>query len=217
MAKDNGGPAGGGPRTQLAVIAGGRQTSRYKAEEFLVGGRGTGPGDVEKQSFKLHEGYIREADLVMRGGLFPYKTLTDLYRHAIVRHIWWLKSLEPEEIEGSILYQVAQIDELVAEEEFQLRFTKTIENTAKMVRNTIHLPGGRAHVGQVLRRMLSFIKSSKPGYWRSYHEMRFREEFGPYLTDGLTLIDLGAGDEGEGDGENDRWGIVGASEDTDGE
>lgn len=195
------GKNGPGPTPpRLSVIIGSRSnSSRYDEAEFLVGGRGTGAGETEKQGFKLHEGYIAEAEQLVKSRCFPYKTMTDLYRHAIVRHVWWLKSLEPDAYEGSVLYQLAQMDEIVAAEEFQVSFIKNIEATRKMVRNVIQIPGGKTHAGRVLRRLKQNIDKMRDSFWKSYYEKMFLEEFGPYLNDGLVLIAINGEDGGEGD------------------
>jgi hypothetical protein len=188
-------PGTPGP-VSLSVLIGGRSTSKYDEAEFLVGGRGVGgAGETEKQSFKLFEGYIAECDRLLKSGLYPYKTLSDLYRHAAVRHVFWLQSLEPEEIEGSVLYQVSQIDDIVAAEEFQIRFCRSIESASKMVRAVIKMPGGKAHAGRVLRRIRDKIDKMRSGFWRSYYEKLFLDEFGLYLNDGLVLLSI----EGEED------------------
>jgi hypothetical protein len=189
---------GKGSGSSFTVLAGGR-SGKYDEAEFLVGGKGTGSQDTDKQSFKLYEGYIAQADRIMRSTLFPYKTLSDLYRHAVVRHIHWLDSLEPDQVQGSVLHQLRQIDEIVAAEEFQVAFISSIERTRKMVRTVIQVPGGKAHAGRVLRRLRKQIDLMASSFWKSYYEKMFLEEFGHYLNDDLVLVAIN----GQGDGEDE--------------
>ena len=189
--------SGGAFRPRL--VAGGRGSAKYDEAEFLVGGRGTGPGETEKFTFKVHEGYLSDAERLMRSGHFPYKSMSDMGRHAFVRHIHWLQSLEPEEIEGSVLHQLGQIDEVVAEEEFNIRFMANIAAIEKMVKGLRKFPGSKDHIGKVLRRCYSKIRKMRSGFWKSMYEQMFMEVFADQLADGLVLVKIEGKEEGEGE------------------
>lgn len=193
--RQDGGPGVFRPRL---VAGGGGPAPKYDQAEFLVGGRGTGPGETSKFTFKVHEGYLAEGERLMRSGLFPYKSFSDMARHAFVRHVTWLQSLEPEEIAGSVLHQLSQIDEIVAEEEFNIRFMANIEATEKMVRRLRKFPNSREHTGKVLRRCYGKIRRMKEGFWKTMYEAMFRESFAEQLSDGLVLVRI-EGKEEEGD------------------
>jgi hypothetical protein len=186
----------------LSVLPGGQSSkSKYDEAEFLVGGKGTGPGDTVKESFRIHEGYIAEVQRWVQSGIFPYESWSDLYRHAIVRHLThFLPSVEGE-VEGSVLYQLRQIDEVVARETFHLKFTKSIASIANLVRQIIEVPGGKAEVGRMIRTMKKQIDRMRPGFWRSYYESMFMREFSVYLNSGLVVLSAGSDEDG-GDGES---------------
>ena len=207
------GPGSGGQRPPFTIVPGGTGLGgglggptpagnlapppKYDEGEFLVGGRGTGPGEVEQQSFRLHEGYIAEAYKLVESGAFVYDSKTDLYRHAVVRHIAWLFSLEPELIEGSAFYQIQQIGEIVAEEERNLRFAKSIDAINAVVQSNLALPGGRRYVSQLLRRMRTKIAKMSEGFWKRHYSKLFEERFSLYIDRGLVLLDPVPGEGGE--------------------
>lgn len=183
-------PAGAGPSTGEKV---------YDEGEFLVGGKSTGEGDVIKVSFNVHEGYIAEAMRWLHSGLFPYEYLSDVLRHAFVRHVGeFLPSLE-KLMEGSIAHQLNLIAEIVAREKFNLMFIASIDNIAAIISRIIELPGGKRQAGKMLRRMRRQIERMDEDFYKSYYERMFSNRFGPYEQSGLVLLDGGAGDEGEGE------------------
>lgn len=196
--------------TRLMGIAGGQPSggssggsSKYDETEFLVGGKGALPGDTEKQSFRVHQGYIVEAIKILQGGKFPYETLSDLYRHAVVRHIPWLFEIEPE-LEGGVLYELKQIDAIVARTEFQLKFQKSIDSIAKMIRDTMSIPGGEVEASRILRAMRKHINKMRPGFFKSHYEHLFNREFSKYEKDPRMVL-LEARDEGDGDADSPLW------------
>lgn len=177
-----------GPR--MIVMPGGRTDSKYDEAEFLVGGRGVGKGEIDSVTFKMHEGYIAECDKWIKSKLFPYKTLTDLVRHAIVRHVrWFLPTLEGE-VEGSLLNELAQVDEIVAKWQFQNIFVKHIDNIAEQVNATLQLPNGRQEVARMLGVIKRRIDATRYSFYKGVYEKMFMDRFSAFLPTLPTLIEF---------------------------
>src|ERR1043165_1023548 len=84
---------------------------KYSELEFLVGGTKDTHGELKPVYAKIHEGYLADAHEAWHERKFPYRTMSDLVRHAIVRHVKWLWTLE--RWEKSVLHQMALVDEIV--------------------------------------------------------------------------------------------------------
>jgi hypothetical protein len=182
----------------MTLVPGGQKQPKYDEAEFLVGGKGTGPGDTVKESFRIHEGYLAEVQRLVQAGVFPYETWSDLYRHAVVRHVEYLTALEPH-MEGSVLYQLRQIDAIVAREQFNLKFMKNIASVANVIRQIIEIPGGKEEIGRMIRQMRKQIMQMDRGFWRSYYETLFMREFGGYINSGLVVLSQGSDSDDEHD------------------
>lgn len=159
-------------------------TPRYEPAEFIVGGRpksGKG-GELEPITFKLHEGYHREIDKWLITRLFPYRDRSDLLRHAVVRHVRdYLPAMEGE-VEGTLIHELAQIDQDVAEWRFQNEFIEHIERIAEQVNKTLQMPGGRHEVVRRLRKLKKQIDATKPSFHKNVYLKMFNDRFGAHLA-----------------------------------
>lgn len=160
--------------------------------EFLVGRplkpRSNGsPSENKQQWFGLHEGYIAQVFRILESKKYPgYETRSDVYAHAVIRHIDFLCSLV--DIEGSILAELHQIAEIVKEEQRSLIFSKSIDAVSAVIEGVLNLPGGRQEVARMLRRMQKHIEKMRPGFWKDGYSKLFFERFGPYFESESPLF-----------------------------
>lgn len=191
--------AGGGkfhivaPATSPGETTGSGQ--KYDESEFLVGGRGNSAGETEKEIFKIHEGYVIQSRRVVDSHVFPYQSLSDLYRHAVIRHIDYLNALEPGVIHKGLLHQLKQINEVVAWEQRQVHFTNTIDKIASLVSDVLELPNGKRQVGTILRKIRKHIDQTDDDFYRAHFERMFRERFGNLLAAGLGALEISGQEE----------------------
>ncbi len=178
----------------LFVIAGGQQPAKYDEAEFLVGGRGVGKGDMESVTFKIHEGYVAEMDKWWKSKKFPYKSMSDIVRHAVVRHVrYFLPALEGE-VEGTLIHELTSMDETTARWKFQNMFVRHIESIAEQVNATLAMPDGRMEVERMLRVYQRRLESIKPSYFKRVYEKQFNDRFGVYLSR-IVLLDGGGSEQ----------------------
>jgi hypothetical protein len=152
--------------------------------EFLAGRKGAGNtgGENPAQHFRIHDGYVAEIAKIMESGKFPqYDTRSDLYVHAIVRHIDWLNSID--DIPGSILAEIHQINEIAKEEVRKLKFSRSIEAISAVIGDVIAMPNGRIEAARMLTVMAGHISRMRQGFWRAHYESLFFELFGPYILE----------------------------------
>ena len=157
------------------------QSSPYDEAEFLVGGKNKTNAELVPINFRLHEGYYGEIVRWMLTKKFPYRGITDLVRHALVRHLrYFLPALEGE-VEGTVIYEMSQIDDKVARWRFRNAFVKQIEEITEEVNITLQMPGGKPEVERMLRGIKNDIDKMKPSYQKGVYQKMFNERFGVYL------------------------------------
>jgi hypothetical protein len=190
-----------GGRADADIVLGPTDTlmpaAKYDESEFLVGGKGSGPGEVDKEWFRLHEGYIYEAQKHVDSGRFPYRYRSDYWRHAAVRHVHWINGLEGVETEDSVIHQLNQMEDTDAREQYQLRFMKHIDRIGATVAEILEVPGGKIEVSRYLSKLRRSIRKMKPGFYTSLYEKMFNDRFSVYEKAGLVL--LSASDDEEDD------------------
>jgi hypothetical protein len=153
----------------------------YNVDEFLVGTQ-DGNGHSEKVWFRANPGYVMAGQELIQRKVFPYRTISDLYRHALVRQIRWLKELEPEQV--SDLHHLNIIDQCNIEEEKMLAFASSIERTVATVNNLVNI-GRRGRARSLLSKILNQV-SMMDSDWRDY----YKEKIQPLMY----LLEGGAGE-----------------------
>lgn len=182
----------------MLVLPGGAaiNQSKYDEAEFLVGRAPKGE-QPEREQFKIHAGYAAEIDKWVRSKKFPYETPSDLMRHAVVRHLrYFLPSMEGE-VDGSLLHELAQIDEIVVRWKFQNDFVAHLDRIAEQVNLTLQMPGGKREVERMLRDIKRRIDRTRSSFHKGVYQKMFNDRFGGYVNH-LTLIEFEPdGDDGE--------------------
>lgn len=185
-------PGGG-----MVVLPGGVGNSKYDEAEFLVGGKGKSPGETVTIPFRLHEGYATEITRWLLSKKFPYRSVTDLVRHAIVRHLRYFLPAMEGEVEGTLLHEMAQIDELVARWRIQNDMMQQIEAVSAEVTRTLQMPNGRQEVERMLRVLRRMIDGTKHGFFKLTYQKMFNDRFGAYLNRiALAKANYGTDDSG---------------------
>jgi hypothetical protein len=163
---------------------------QYDDALLLVGGRSTGPGDMERCDFKIHENYLAWARRLIDSGRFPnLQSKSDVARLGFVIACRWLDSLAPEEVERSIMHQIGQMEEVMAWEQRQLRYVKFIDAVSKMITEQLALPHGKLQAARVLRKMRRHISRMEPSFYKTHFEKMFGDRFGAFERAGLLMLD----------------------------
>jgi hypothetical protein len=170
----------------------------YDEAEFLVGGAGSGRhGALEPVNFKLHEGWLAEANNWWRARKFPYKSLSDLFRHAVVRHLKYFLPMLEGTLDDSLLHIMGQIDDQIARWKFNTMFIAQIESIAEQVNQTLAMPGGREECERMLGGLYKKIQKARNGFFKQVYLKLFDDRFGAYIKRIIIL-------EGEIEGREDE-------------
>lgn len=103
---------------------------KYNFEEFIFPASDT-KGHSSPIGFRCKSGYLRQMDVFIAAKKFPYKTSSDLLRHALHAHLHWLAELEPKiPVRLSILDAAV---ELARAQQMLLKYQQTVREIATTV------------------------------------------------------------------------------------
>ncbi len=147
---------------------------RYDPDGFVTPSQDT-KGHSAKFWFRAPEGLEAQVGIIMAARRFPYKTASDLYRHALVRHLQWLSTLEPEM--KSVMSQVQVVLNLMREEQFNLEYQGVFEEVSRTVSR--YLAGGHeVEARRVVERCQSEFEAMPEGFWRDQYTGELSRRFG---------------------------------------
>jgi len=127
---------------------------KYDLQEFIVASSDT-KGHSTPIGTRCTYGQVRSVQELLATKKFPYKTTSDLLRHALYRHIVWLSELEPE-INISLAYmQIA--NDIARTNQMHLEFLATIRSVESMVDQLIR-EGMKVEARAMVREIISKLE-----------------------------------------------------------
>lgn len=123
---------------------------------------------------------------------FPYRDLSQIYRHALQEHLKWLSEM------GDIKTHLAQVDamkDLIFNEEAGMEFKNYFSRLDHVVRNHI----AEKSDGEAVRVLLDahrYIKGMPEGYWRNKYLKKLFHDYDDILKT-ATVANMGVWSEEE--------------------
>ncbi len=117
-----------------------------------------------------------QVNTIIASKLFPYRSQSDLLRHAVWRHLKWLDMMAGEPV-SSVTAQVDAILEIVKEEEFQADFQDVIDQTGQMV-NRLMGSGDTDEAKRMLVLIRGQIDAMPEGHWKRRYQAEFDQRWG---------------------------------------
>lgn len=119
--------------------------------------------------------------------IFPYKSIGYIVRHALVRHVRWLRSHEkfndPDGKIGSVVATMEAMNEIVRNEEYMEDFSAVFENLERQVKKHKERRNpDRARL--IVTRAWAKIKQINDDFWRGEMEEEMKQRFGDLLKKG---------------------------------
>lgn len=143
-------------------------------------------GHSVKQFFRCTPGHERQMAKHVTGGKFPYRSKSDLIRHALARHLRWLDDHGDSEI-ASVTRQVDAILEIVKDDEYYGEFKLAMQRLKERV--SIHIADG-AH--NEARRLVMAVQEQvalmPEGFWQDKYEKVLKQEFGSFINSGRQKL-----------------------------
>lgn len=135
-------------------------------------------GHSDRVQFRAHPGQLRQAQEIANRPNCPYKTVSDLYRHALKRHLEWLATQEG--FQPTVDSQLDAILRILEEEERRAVFEAEIDKADTIIWNRIKSGGEEAAkdiVAEIHREVLKMPEE----YWRTRYLNEIRKRWGHLL------------------------------------
>lgn len=165
--------------------------------QFVVPSADSKGKSVQVQ-FRAQPAHIRQGEIILQSRRFPwYRTLSDMLRHAWLKHIIWLEQQEPDA--NSVLWKLVAMDEVLKDQEIDATFDKTFAVMDETIRRHIS-SGDEARAQKLVRTMWGMIQSANDGDLKTSCCKRMQKQYGhllPKKGEPLSFMDLDMDDEGE--------------------
>lgn len=162
-----------------------------QADDFRIPASDT-KGHSVGVTFRVQPGHYQQIGAILGSKAFPYRSIGDLVRHALTRHLRWLDAQGPV---PSVVKQVDAIMEVMRNDEFQADFHRLFDFSSKQVSHALtHNQPDRARA--LVRRAKSHIDDMPDGYWKDEYLREFEEKYGYLLrsqsqSEPANLTDVG--------------------------
>ncbi len=137
-------------------------------------------GHSVKQGFRCNQAYVRRISVVINSKKFPYKTPSDLLRHALDRHLKHLSQLEPEIPVDMASIEV--VNEIINAAQERIDFGKSFDKLSLTVQDLlVRAPKGEAK--RLILEVLRKVDRMEPGPWKDWYQQEIKRRFGHLLEE----------------------------------
>jgi hypothetical protein len=181
---DGGGSGGSGGNCGTVDCGFTEQQLQYDLDEWLVHGRDD-HGSSARMSCNVPPHIERELDVILQSRRFPYRTMSDIMRHALVRHQQWLHELESE-MPKHILGAMEAVVEVTRDTEMRTRLSDTFASLNRQIEQAL----GDGDVVEAMRVMTlakAKVRAVPDTRWRKNWLEQFSRKYGNYLTPGAAV------------------------------
>lgn len=150
---------------------------KHELKDFLVPSSDT-KGHSVNISLRISRNQARLIQEILAAKRFPYKTISDLARHAVFKHLHWLDEIEPE-LEVDLDYMDIPV-EAAMEEQMHLSFlasVRTVETTINQMLNE-DMRDAAKEMGRRILEKLDRHSSIDP--WKKKLAKELRKKFKKY-------------------------------------
>jgi hypothetical protein len=167
---------------------------KYDPAEFIIPASDS-KGHSERAWCRLSPGHDRQLDIVLRSRRFPYRTKGDIIRHAIVRTLKWLESMEDV---PSVLGQVDMMMDILRDEQMQQEFIAMFEAMQRVIGNHVSA-GATGEARRLVAKMKMQIQKMPDGHWKNRYHEELDTKFG-YLLEAQSGMKVNRKAAGSGSG-----------------
>lgn len=180
---------GNGP---AAVIQFSDEEMVYRAEEFICPGQDD-HGNSVRLTFRCPPIMERELEIIRDNRHLPYKTTSDIVRHAVLRHVQWLHAMEqmPEHIVSGL----AMVMEVCRDAEMRSKLEETFVAMDRIIDRNLQ-EGNRGEALRLMTECKQKIVKMPASRWKTTWLERFTRKYSQYLMApeiGATGTETGMG------------------------
>lgn len=184
MARDKDDPKDSGSSKGSLREVTGKGGPEYKYEDFIIPASDS-KGHSDRLTFRCKGGYLRKASEFIHTRKFPYKTPSDLFRHALYRHLQWLAFLEPT-IKTHLGVLEATV-EIAKTQQILLQFKNTIEEVRETVEQ-LESVGMRGQARKLIFQIKKMIDAeTSDDAWKEKLKEELETRYGHLLKEGSSL------------------------------
>jgi hypothetical protein len=166
------------------------QQLQYDLDEWLIHGRDDRGGSA-RVSCNVPPHIERELDVVLQGRRFPYRTISDIMRHAVVRHLAWLHELE-RDMPKHILNAMEAVVEVTRDTEMRTRLGDTFDSLDRQIERALS-DGDVVEAMRVMTLAKAKVRAVPDTRWRKNWLEQFSRKYGSYLTPVVAAEATGTG------------------------
>jgi hypothetical protein len=147
------------------------------AEEFYIPAKDH-TGDKSRQWAWVNPAHARQMGAYVSSTCLPYGSIADIIRHALWRHLHWLKTLELPV--RSIMGQADLILQISRDADYQLKFEEVYKTMSGTVGRLMGA-GKPNEAKKYLALSAAAIRDMPEGDWKDQYKKSFADNFGPYM------------------------------------
>jgi hypothetical protein len=171
--------------------------SELDEKDFFVAASDS-KGHSDRVWFRIMPTYMRLVDEILTSKKFPYRTTSDVMRHALKRHVVWLQAQSG--VKSPMACLAATEDVLRKEYEVQA-FQGILEKINGVI--GYHVANGEfGEAARVYIQILAQLDQMPEGYLRDRYMGQLHALYG-YVLNKSTKADLTQGGDSDGEGEGD--------------
>lgn len=146
----------------------------HSPEEWLIPARDD-LGHSSRMFFRLSPMMERAMEVFIQGKTFPYRTSSDLIRHALYRHLGFLHKLEPD-FSQHYYASMEMIAQVVREDEMRTGMERVFDKLSRQIEGHLAVGdmGEAVRLAGLARSKLSVLDESA---WKDRYLERFRRQF----------------------------------------
>lgn len=149
--------------------------AKYPQPDSFIIPAGDDRGHSTRLQFRCSPAYGRRIDEVVQSRKFPYKTHSDLLRHALDIHLKYLNELEPElELD---MARIDVINRIINRKREEVDFMKSIDSLAETVYFFVKKEAYQK-ARETLREILEDVDQVQDEYLRDSYKDEIKKRFG---------------------------------------
>jgi len=136
----------------------------YNPDEFVVPATDA-RGNSERVNLRMSPMYLAAMQDILQSRLFPYRTIQDVIRDAVKRHLRYLSTLDTSIT--SLMGQIQAVDNIVCANIRQIEFMRSVEDMKKTVASLLKA-GANEEAVSVLANVKHEVEKIKNKFFREH-------------------------------------------------
>ena len=156
-----------------------KSSKQHSMKDFVIPASDA-QGHSTKVGFRCNNAYVRRSNIFISSKKFPYKTPSDLLRHAFHLHLEYLSKLEPEIPVD--MASIEAVNTIINAEQERIDFGKSFTKLNLTVQDLLSREA-QDEAKRLVLEVSGQVARMEEGYWRDWYSQEIKNRFG-YLLKG---------------------------------